>query len=134
HISFQELHQKLKDLEQGAVDLASLSNVAKELTDNQILKNDNEMVKAAAACCLADILRLYAPEAPYDVSKLKKIFEFFVVNLSHFGTTNHAAFQFHFYLLESLATVKTFIIVSELENADHIVIPVFDEFFKAAEK
>lgn len=104
------------------------------MTNVQILKNNNTLVTASAACCLADILRLYAPEAPYNDVELKKIFVFFVSNLSHFGNDNNDAFQFHFYLLESLATVKSFIIISELENSDDIVIPVFDEFFKAAKR
>ncbi|CEG69090.1 hypothetical protein RMATCC62417_05229 [Rhizopus microsporus] len=127
----KELHQKLKELEQGAVDLESLSTVANDLTSTQILKNSSKMVTAVAACCLADILRLYAPEAPYSNLQLKKIFSFFVSNLSQFGKEDENLFQYHFYLLESLATVKSFIIISDLDNADEITLPVFDEFFKA---
>ncbi|ORE03950.1 hypothetical protein BCV72DRAFT_212262, partial [Rhizopus microsporus var. microsporus] len=130
----QELHQKLKELEQGAVDLESLSTVANDLTSTQILKNSSKMVTAVAACCLADILRLYAPEAPYSNLQLKKIFNFFVSNLSQFGKEDESLFQYHFYLLESLATVKSFIIISDLDNADEITLPVFDEFFKAGSK
>ncbi|KAG1562450.1 hypothetical protein G6F49_000907 [Rhizopus delemar] len=117
-VLLKELHQKLKELEQGAVEQESLLNVAKELTNAQILKNSNKTVTAIAACCLADILRLYAPEAPYSNVELRKIFVFFVSNLSHFGKTDNDAFQYHFYLLESLATVKSFIIISDLDNSD----------------
>ena len=92
------------------------------------------MVTAVAACCLADILRLNAPEAPYSNLQLKKIFNFFVSNLSQFGKEDEDLFQYHFYLLESLATVKSFIIISDLDNADEITLPVFDEFFKAGSK
>lgn len=89
------------------------------------------MNTALAACCLADLLRLYAPEAPYNQTELRDIFIFFVQNLSYFSKEDKA-FEHHFYLLESLATVKSFIIISGLEQADDIIISVFDEFFKAS--
>ncbi|KAG1456183.1 hypothetical protein G6F55_006644 [Rhizopus delemar] len=126
-----ELAQKLKRLEQGAVDQQSLATVAKELINSQILKNKSNMNIAISACCLADILRLYAPEAPYNQTELRDIFIFFVQNLSHFSKEDKA-FEHRFYLLESLATVKSFIIISELDQVDDIIIPVFDEFFKAS--
>jgi sister-chromatid-cohesion protein PDS5 len=54
-----------------------------------------------------------------------------VQNLSCFSKEDKA-FEHHFYLLENLATVKSFIIISGLEQADDIIISVFDEFFKAS--
>jgi len=39
-------------------------------------------VKAFAACCLADILRIYAPDAPYNADQLRDIFQFCIVQLS----------------------------------------------------
>ena len=36
-----------------------------------ILKHRDKDVKAHAACCLADILRIFAPEAPYGEEELR---------------------------------------------------------------
>jgi len=68
----QELHNELKDLEQETVVKESLDVVAKDLVSSQVMGNsEDKSVKILASCCLADILRLYAPEAPYDNSIIK---------------------------------------------------------------
>ncbi|KAI8992505.1 armadillo-type protein [Pilobolus umbonatus] len=128
-----QLHVDLKHLEQEAVDKSSLEKVAKELIHEQLLKNKNKTVKALIACCLADILRLYAPEAPYDNAELRTIFKLFVSQLMFFGEET-PDFEYYFYLLESLATVKSIIIVADLDNPEEIVSPIFYEFFNVASK
>jgi len=40
------------------------------LVRNTIINNTTSSVKLLAACCLADVLRLYAPNAPYSTDEL----------------------------------------------------------------
>ena len=47
----------------------SLDATAKELVNSKILKHSSPVVKAYAATCLADMLRLYAPEAPFSTKE-----------------------------------------------------------------
>lgn len=35
------------------------------------MQNKDKDVRLQAACCLADIIRLFAPEAPYDEKQLE---------------------------------------------------------------
>ncbi|KAI9485716.1 MAG: armadillo-type protein [Benjaminiella poitrasii] len=128
----QILHSQLKELDQN-VEKESLQVVTKELVHKQIMKNTNKTVKAIAACCLADIIRLHAPACPYSVDVLRTVFMFFVDQLSNFGTES-PNFQYHFYLLENLQSVKTFLLLNEIENADELVLPMIEDFFRAAEK
>ena len=48
-------------------------DVAQSLVSPFILKHRDKDVKAHTACCLADILRIFAPDAPYDEEQLKVI-------------------------------------------------------------
>ena len=67
----QALHRELAALDQDTVDTSSLDAVKKELISPGLLLGKDRGVKAHVACCLADLLRLYAPDAPYTPSELK---------------------------------------------------------------
>ena len=58
------LRSELAEMDQEVVDVTLFSNVRKELISSSIMLHKDRGVKAYAACCLADILRLYAPDAP----------------------------------------------------------------------
>lgn len=67
----QALHVELEKLDQDHTDTESLSAVRKELIAPGLLVHKDKGVKALVACCLADMLRLYAPDAPYTEAELK---------------------------------------------------------------
>lgn len=58
-------------MDQDLVDTTSLNTVSKELMQHNLLLNKDKGVKAYVACCLADMLKLYAPDAPYTAQELK---------------------------------------------------------------
>lgn len=68
------LSKELVALEQEAVDRDSLATPARELVAVGLLQHKDNGVKAYAACCLADMLRLHAPDAPYTAVQLKVCF------------------------------------------------------------
>lgn len=61
--------------------------LALHLASEFFLRNPNKDVRLLVACCLADIFRIYAPEAPYtmhDKLKVRKhIHAFICVRLKH---------------------------------------------------
>ena len=65
------LHTELAELDQETIATSSLDSIAKELITPALLLHKERGVKAYIACCLVDILRLYAPEAPYTERELK---------------------------------------------------------------
>lgn len=67
----QSLHTELEKLDQEQTDTESLGSVRKELIAPALLVHKDKGVKALVACCLADMLRLYAPDAPYTEAELK---------------------------------------------------------------
>lgn len=65
------LSNELREMDQEEIDKDSLTKVAKELAGQNILSHKDKGVRAFAACCLVDILKLCAPDAPFTGSQLK---------------------------------------------------------------
>jgi sister-chromatid-cohesion protein PDS5 len=127
----KSLHVELADLDQELVDVNSLGAVRKELINNTILLHKDKGVKAYAACCIADLLRLYAPDAPYTQAELTDIFQFFIRQLvQNLKSTDTPYYNQYFHLLESLSTVKSVVLVCDLPKSDELVDQFFKDFFK----
>ncbi|KAF9255405.1 hypothetical protein L218DRAFT_884207 [Marasmius fiardii PR-910] len=124
------LHTELAGLDQEQIDTDSLKTVRKELISNTIFHHKDRGVKAYAACCLADILRLYAPDAPYTQSELRDIFQFFFRQLTAgLKSQESPYYSEYFHLLESLSTVKSVVLVCDLPNAEELMEEIFRDFF-----
>ncbi|KAK7205746.1 armadillo-type protein [Myxozyma melibiosi] len=125
----QAVHGELQRFDQSAVDLASLQKVAKDLVSSNLLRHKDKGVRAYTACCLADILRLFAPDAPYTMTELQNIFDLFVKQLKELANTESPYFQQYCYLLESLSQVKSIVLVADLNNSEEIMNEIFSNFF-----
>lgn len=124
------LHTELAAMDQELVDVSSLNSVRKELINTSILLHKDRGVKAYAACCLADILRLYAPDAPYTHNELRDIFQFFFRQLSAgLKGADSSYYNEYFHLLESLSTVKSVVLVCDLPHAEELMVMIFRDFF-----
>lgn len=67
----QRLFQELHDLDQESIEVDSLNDVANALGSRNLLAHKNEGVRALSAACIADMLRLSAPTAPFTSDQLK---------------------------------------------------------------
>jgi sister-chromatid-cohesion protein PDS5 len=67
----QSLAQELRKLEQEEIDKESLRKVSQELASAHLLAHKDKGVRAWAACCIVDVLRLCAPDAPFTRNQLK---------------------------------------------------------------
>uniref|UniRef100_A0A6Q2YQ73 PDS5 cohesin associated factor B n=1 Tax=Esox lucius TaxID=8010 RepID=A0A6Q2YQ73_ESOLU len=75
--------------------------LALHLASDFFLKHPDKDVRLLVACCLADIFRIYAPDAPYtSPDKPKDIFMFITRQLKGLEDTKSAQFNRYFYLLE----------------------------------
>lgn len=101
------------------------------LVEEQFLSHPSRDVQLLIACCIADVLRVYAPEAPYkDPDQVKTIFLFLITQLSGLKDPKDAAFKRYFYLLENLAYVKSFNMCFELQDCQEIFCALFHLMFK----
>ncbi|KAJ2941394.1 hypothetical protein O0L34_g3602 [Tuta absoluta] len=105
--------------------------LALHLADEFFLTHHSREVQLLIACCIADVLRVYAPEAPYkDHEQVKTIFLFLIQQLQGLRDPKDPAFKRYFYLLENLAYVKSFNMCFELEDCQEIFCALFSLMFK----
>jgi sister-chromatid-cohesion protein PDS5 len=95
------LSNELREMDQEETDKDSLTSVAKELAAPNLLNHKDKGVRAFTACCLVDILKLCAPDAPFTATQLKVIF-----HSSTFSTANSATG--YFYPIHNLHTPRPF--------------------------
>uniref|UniRef100_A0A1B6DQW8 Uncharacterized protein n=1 Tax=Clastoptera arizonana TaxID=38151 RepID=A0A1B6DQW8_9HEMI len=105
--------------------------LALHLADDHFLLHPSRDVQLLIACCIADVLRVYAPEAPYkDPEQVKTIFMFLIKQLTGLKDPKDPAFKRYFYLLENLAYVKSFNMCFELEDCQEIFCALFSLMFR----
>lgn len=65
------LHDELRFMDQEEAHRDSLMPVAQDLAHQSLLQHKDNGVRAWTVCCVVDMLKLFAPDAPYPASKLK---------------------------------------------------------------
>jgi sister-chromatid-cohesion protein PDS5 len=65
------LSNELRDMDQEETDKDSLTAVAKELVAPNLLNHKDKGVRAFTACCLVDVLKICAPDAPFTGTQLR---------------------------------------------------------------
>jgi len=110
------LHKFLSDLDQDAKRPEGFENTALQLAAPRLLNNDDKEVRLLAVCCIVDVLRLFAPNAPYSPVQLVSIFEVLVSQLrgmSTYAPTTGNGVKIG-YIIVSLARVKSCVCLVEL--------------------
>lgn len=125
-----KLSKELTELDQDWEHKESLNKVAKELCSANILGHKDKGVKAFAACCLVDILKICAPDAPFTPSQLKDIFALFInYTLPALQDPSSTWNNQHKYVLISLAEVQSVLLLDEVPNNDELFVRLFTCFF-----
>ncbi|TXT14456.1 uncharacterized protein COLE_00649 [Cutaneotrichosporon oleaginosum] len=156
------LFHELVKLDQEQIDVKSLDKVREQLVQRVIIFHKDRGVKAFAACCLAELLRLYAPDAPYTADQLRDIFQFFIAQIVD-GLKGHGSrapikkydsmatqqsqsqqatqgsritdapyYTEYCHLIESLAQIKSVVIIVDLPSADDLITRYFEGFCEIA--
>ncbi|KFY73322.1 hypothetical protein V499_06585 [Pseudogymnoascus sp. VKM F-103] len=124
------LAAELAELDQEETDKASLGKVAKELCSPNLLGHKDRGVRAFAAACLVDVLKICAPDAPFTPSQLKDIFTLFVTSiLPALSDPSNAYNTQHMYVLTSLAEVKSVVLITDVNNSEALLLHLFTIFF-----
>jgi sister chromatid cohesion protein PDS5 len=67
----ETLYSELSRKEQEKIDIESLRPKASDLVSERLIKHRNRGVQAWTACCIVEVLRLFAPDAPYTAKEIK---------------------------------------------------------------
>eukprot|EP00727_Mastigamoeba_balamuthi_P004641 m51a1_g14175 hypothetical protein (3303) ;mRNA; f:29594-45724 len=95
---------------------AALRTLAADLATTAAATKDRD-ARLLCACAMADVIRIYAPDSPYDDDQLQDIFKLWIEQLSKVGDEMDPSFTLRFYLLEKLAMVRAFILLLEISPA-----------------
>ncbi|KAI4211822.1 MAG: hypothetical protein LQ351_005463 [Letrouitia transgressa] len=126
----QALSKEMQELEQEDFERESLDTVAKELASPNLLAHKDKGVKALTASCLVDVLRLCAPDAPYTGQQLRDIFSMIITQiLPALADTTNAYNNQHLYVLNSLALVKSIVLLTDIPSSDTLTRNVFQICF-----
>ncbi|KAJ5785425.1 uncharacterized protein N7503_010637 [Penicillium pulvis] len=126
----QTLAQELRKLEQEEIDKESLRKVSQELAGAHLLAHKDKGVRAWATCCLVDVLRLCAPDAPFTRNQLKDVFTCIVSSIiPALADPSNAYNAQHIYVLTSLAEVKSIVLMTDLDHPDSLIVPLFTACF-----
>ncbi|ORX87238.1 hypothetical protein BCR32DRAFT_240370 [Anaeromyces robustus] len=117
----QALHNELSVIEQGSNEKDKFLSVKHSLLSPTLMMHRHKAIKIYTACCLADIFRIFAPEAPFNTNEIMDVFEFFYKQLTNLTILNGPYFKQYFYLLESLANVKCLCLISQLKDTDDLI-------------
>ncbi|KAF2400586.1 ARM repeat-containing protein [Trichodelitschia bisporula] len=124
------LTRELQSYEQDGVDRDSLLGVAKDLASPSLLSHKDRGVRAYAACCLVDIFRLCAPDAPYTATQLRDIFTLFVSTI--FPALSDPSNPYngqHLFVLRSLAEVKSIVLLTDIPSSGNLIENLFTACF-----
>lgn len=126
----RKLCDELRDIPQEEADTESLSPVAKELAHQSLVHHKDGGVRAWTACCLVEIFRLFAPNAPYSPPQLKDIFTLIVTKiLPLLADPSHSYNSQHLYVLKSLAEFKSIVIVTDIPGSAQLTGALFTTCF-----
>lgn len=130
----QSLTDELSGIHQDHVDLNSLDGIKRDLINTKLLKHSNIGVQAYTCCGLADILRLYAPDAPYTATELSIMFKAFFQQFRRLSDPENPYFQQQSYLLKRLAEVRSVILITDLPDSENLTETIFEIFYDLSSK
>ncbi|CAO2651464.1 Nn.00g040340.m01.CDS01 [Neocucurbitaria sp. VM-36] len=124
------LLDELRTMDQEEAHRDSLMPVAQELAHQSLLQHKDNGVRAWTVCCIVDMLKLFAPDAPYPASKLKEIFSVIILKMMPLlSDPSHPYNSQHMYVLRSLAEWKSILLINEIPGSDQLTSALFTTCF-----
>ncbi|CEP60859.1 sister chromatid cohesion factor PDS5 LALA0_S02e01266g [Lachancea lanzarotensis] len=126
-----QLQEELSGLKQEEVNLKSVDKYRIELINKKILKHKDHGVRAYTACCLSDMLRLYAPDAPYTDKELTEIFQLFLEQFRLLQDPENGYVSMQTYLVTNLLEYRSIVLLTDLPNSSQLVTELFEIFYSS---
>lgn len=127
HDLLQTIGQEPSDRPRG------LQLIANQIVSVRLIGHADKDIRLLSACCAVDILRIYAPEAPYNDEELLRIFRVIVNQLRGLATNDitSGTGSKMYYILNSLSVVKSCVVLVSLtkngvEGAEDLLIELFN--------
>lgn len=99
-----------------------------DLVNKKLINHKEPGVQALVSCCISDILRIYAPDAPYTDKELIDIFKLFLRQFSKLSDIENGYYSQQVYLISRLAEVRSIILITDISQANELIEQVFKLF------
>ncbi|KAG7376538.1 hypothetical protein PHYPSEUDO_013209 [Phytophthora pseudosyringae] len=139
--TLQQTSNRQQQREDGVLDghaAEKMQLVSAELLQGKLMKHQDKNVRSLVACCLVEILRVSAPDSPFSSDEeLYRVFKLLIEQLRALAPeqTTTSSDLYHFHVLESLATVKSCLLVVGLdctteEDEQVVMVQLFEVLFE----
>ncbi|KAL6563128.1 hypothetical protein OROHE_005715 [Orobanche hederae] len=115
-----------QDLPRSKAD--SLFPVMSAMITDELFRHADVNIQVAVASCLNEITRITTPTFPYSDDQMKEIFHLFMVALKQLSSESASNYVRAQLILETLATVRSCLIMLDLE-VDAMIVEMFRLFF-----
>ncbi|KAH9314048.1 hypothetical protein KI387_022675, partial [Taxus chinensis] len=123
----------LSEVEQSpsAAVLMAIKTSAHSLIRTDIFQHNDNDVRIRLAACISEIMRVTAPDTPYSDSVLREIFQLMVAVFHELHDINNISFARIVAILETVAKVRSCVLMLDLQCED-IILKLFNMFFSIA--
>lgn len=97
----------------------------------ELLRHRDRDVALLVATCISEITRITAPEAPYNDDVLRDIFHLIVTTFRGLDNINSPSFGRRVTILETVAKIRSCVMMLDLE-CDDLILEMFHIFFSVA--
>ncbi|CAH8388942.1 unnamed protein product [Eruca vesicaria subsp. sativa] len=99
------------------------------LVSVDLLRNPDSDVRVYVVSCLTEIMRITAPEAPYDDDQMKEVFEVTVEAFGKLADASCNSYKKAEAVLDTVAKVRSSLVMLDLE-CDDLILEMFRQFLK----
>ncbi|XP_057442053.1 sister chromatid cohesion protein PDS5 homolog C-like isoform X2 [Lotus japonicus] len=109
--------------------LIALSPLLKALTADKLMRHSDEGVRVSIASCISELIRITAPDPPYEDDQMKEVFHLIVSAVENLHDMSSRSYAKRINILYLLAKVRSCILMLDL-NCDLLILEMFQHFFK----
>ncbi|GAB2228234.1 hypothetical protein Droror1_Dr00010064 [Drosera rotundifolia] len=126
-----EMELLLTKVDQSASPLVqqALLPAMKALVSDQLFRNQDMDVKITVATCINEIMRITAPDAPYNDERMKEFFELIVASFDSLSLVSGRSYTKAVSIIDNISKVKSCVMMLDLE-CNALIIKMFEQFLK----
>ncbi|ODV90678.1 hypothetical protein CANCADRAFT_109263 [Tortispora caseinolytica NRRL Y-17796] len=122
---------RLRSLTQASFDSSKFTKLIKRLAKKSCLSNKSDQISLATTSCIAEILRLSAPNPPYKEQELMLIFKAFNRVISHCSNPRSPHFLAFIDFLRTLSLSQSMVLITDLPESQTLIFSFVQEVFKS---
>lgn len=131
-VRLQKIADELSATEQTPETQSSFNALAEKLANRKLLKHKNIGVQAYTCCAIADIMRLCAPDSPFEADAVPDIFKAFFKQFSRLNDEDNPNFLQQCYILKRVVEVRSISLLCDHPSSASLISLMFDTFYSVA--